>query len=130
MIITKGMGAIKSVYSTTSKKKNKPNIGTKTTTGSGKIGKKYQGRWYVDYKKTAKDIAKTIPTKKDRLILKVDLTKKEHNVGKKLFMKFVPEKFGPYGGGKEARHGRLILPKTAVKKIKVDRKSTREIRKK
>jgi hypothetical protein len=130
MIITKGMGAIKSVYRATSKKKNKPNIGTKTTTGSGKIGKKYQGRWYVDYKKTAKDIAKTIPTKKDRLILKVDLTKKEHNVGKKLFMKFVPEKFGPYGGGKEARHGRLILPKTAVKKIKVDRKSTREIRKK
>ena len=129
-LIIKGGRKLYRVYRATSKKKNKPNIGTKTTTGSEKIGKKYQGRWYVDYKKTAKDIAKTIPTKKDRLILKVDLTKKEHNVGKKLFMKFVPDKFGPYGGGKEARHGRLILPKTAIEKIKVDRELTRDIRKK
>ena len=123
MIITKGMGIVRKVYRATSKKKAPPK-------GKGKLSKKYQGRYFVDYKKVAKDIAKNIPTKKDRLILKADVTTKEHNVGKKLFMKFVPEKFGPYGGGKEARHGRLILPKTAVKKIKVDRKSTREIRKK
>ena len=124
------MGAVKTIYRATSKKKSKPNIGTKTSTGSGKLGKKYQGRWYADYKKTAKDIAKNIPNKKDRLILRADLTKKEHNVGKKLFMKFVPDRFGPYGGGKQARHGRVILPRTALKKVKVDRKLTREVRKK
>ena len=45
-------------------------------------------------------------------------------------MKFVPDRFGPYGGGKQARHGRVILPRTALKKVKVDRKLTREVRKK
>jgi len=75
-------------------------------------------------------LEKNIPTKKDRLILKADLTPKEHNVGKKLFMKFVPDKFGSYGGGKPSRFGRVILPKTAIKKVKVDRKLTREVRKK
>ena len=123
MIITKGMGIIKKVYRATSKKKSPPK-------GKGKISTKYQGRYFVDYKKTAKDIAKNIPVKKDRLILKADLTDKEHNVGKKLFMKFVPDKFGPYGGGKPSRFGRVILPKTAIKKVKVDRKLTKEVRKK
>jgi len=123
MIITKGMGIIRKVYRATSKKKSPPK-------GKGKISKKYQGRYFVDYKKVAKDLAKNIPTKKDRLILKADLTPKEHNVGKKLFMKFVPDKFGSYGGGKPSRFGRVILPKTAIKKVKVDRKLTREVRKK
>ena len=122
-LIIKGGQKLYRVYRATSKKKALPK-------GESKISQKYQGRYFVDYKKAAKDMAKNIPTKKDRLILKADLTAKEHNVGKKLFMKFVPEKFGKFGGGKPSRFGRVILPKTAVKKVKVDRKSTREVRKK
>jgi len=128
-ILTKDIDE-KTVYRATSKKKQTPDRGTITPQGSDVLGKKYQGRWFLDYKKTAKDIAKKIPIKKDRLILKANLTNKEHNVGKKLWNKFAPNKFGFYGGGKEARRGRLIIPKTAVKNIKVDRKSTREVRKK
>ena len=45
-----------------------------------------------------------------------------------MFMKFVPEKFGKFGGGKPARHGRIVLPKGA--QVKVDRKLTKEVRKK
>ena len=86
-----------------------------------------QGRFFSDYKKTVKDISKQIP-KKDRVILKSDLSKEQHNVGKKLFMKYVPEKFGKFGGGKPARHGRIVLPKGA--KVEVDKKLTKEVRKK
>ena len=107
----------KTVYRATSRSKarKKPE--------QGSLG----GRFYSDYKKTVKDISKQTP-KKERVILKSDLTQKQHNVGKKMFMKLVPEKFGKFGGGKPARFGRIILPKSA--KVKVDRALTKEVRKK
>ena len=117
MVITKGMGAIRTVYRAVKKShaKQKPKEGS------------LQGRFYSDYKKTVKDIAKQMP-KKERVILKSNLTQKQHNIGKKMFMKFVPEKFGQFGGGKPARHGRVILPKGTT--VKVDKKLTKEVRKK
>jgi len=117
MLITKGMGAIKSVYRAV----KKSHARRKAKKGS------LEGRFYSDYKKTVRDISKQIP-KKERVILKSDLSKKQHNVGKKMFMKFVPEKFGKFGGGKPARFGRIILPQSA--KVKVDRALTKEVRKK
>ena len=100
---------------------------TKDKAKKGFVKGSLKGRFFSDYKKTVKDISKEIP-KKERVILKSDLSKKQHNVGKKLFMKYVPEKFGKFGGGKPARHGRIILPKGA--NVKVDRELTKEVRKK
>ena len=117
MIITKGMGVIKSVYRAV----KKSHARRKAKKGS------LEGRFYSDHKKTVKDISKQIP-RKERVILKSDLTPEQHNIGKKMFMKFVPEKFGKLGGGKPARHGRIVLPKGA--KVKVDKKLTKEVRKK
>jgi len=117
VIITKGMGIAKTVYRAVKKSQAKKGF----EKGSLK------GRFFSDYKKTVKDISKQIP-KKERVILKSDLSKEQHNVGKKMFMKYVPEKFGKFGGGKPARLGRVILPKTA--KVKVDKKLTKEVRKK
>ena len=106
----------KTVYRATSKNK------ARKETKKGSL----EGRFFSDYKKTVKDISKQTP-KKERVILKSTLSKKQHNVGKKLFMKFVPPKFGEFGGGKPARFGRIILPKSA--KVKVDRVLTKEVRK-
>ena len=122
-LIIKGGQKLYRVYRAASKKKASPH-------GEGIVSKKFQGRYFVDYKSAAQGIAKNIKEKTNRLILKADLTAKEHKLGKKLFMKFVPDKFGPYGGGKPPRWGRLVLPKSALKKIKVDRELTRDIRKK
>ena len=122
-LIIKGGQKLYRVYRAASKKKALPH-------GEGIVSKKFQGRYFVDYKSAAQGIAKNIKEKTNRLILKADLTAKEHKLGKKLFMKFVPDKFGPYGGGKPSRLGRLVLPKSALNKIKVDRKLTRDIRKK
>ena len=122
-LIIKGGQKLYRVYRAASKKKASPH-------GEGIVSKKFQGRYFVDYKSAAQGIAKNIKEKTNRLILKADLTAKEHKLGKKLFMKFVPDKFGPYGGGKPPRWGRLVLPKSALNKIKVDRKLTRDIRKK
>ena len=122
-LIVKGGLKLYRVYRATSKKKALPH-------GEGIVSKKFQGRYFVDYRNAAEGMAKNIKEKADRLILKADLTAEEHKLGKKLFMKFVPDKFGPYGGGKPSRFGRLVIPKSALKKIKVDRKLTRDIRKK
>ena len=100
---------------------------TKNTARKGFEKGSLKGRFFSDYKKTVKDISEQIP-KEERVILKSDLSKKQHNVGKKMFMEHVPEKFGKFGGGKPARHGRIILPKGA--QVKVDKKLTKEVRKK
>ena len=107
-----------------------------TTPGASKnkINQKFQGRFYISssYKeaeKGVKSFAKASPAN-ERLILSALLTKKEYNIGKKLFRKFRPSK-SPFHAPSERQPslGRLILPKTALKKIKVDRKLTREVRK-
>ena len=121
----------------TSKKAAAPSSTIRHTTpgaSENKINKKFQGRFYISstYKgaeKGAKSFAKAAPPE-DRLVLSALLTKKEYNIGKKLFRKFRPSK-SPFHAPSERQPalGRLILPKTALKKVKVDRKLTRQVRK-
>ena len=116
-----------------------------------KINEKYQGRYFFERAKSkeadktrvlaAKSFAKTntdpkgefgvktVP-KKDRLILKGKLTARETAVGRRLFKKFAP-KISPfhYPSQRQGRWGRVIVPKSALKRLKVDRKLTREVRK-
>ena len=115
------------------------------------VNNKFQGRFFFERGKTkkvrkereraAKSFAKTrndrtarfgvstIP-KKDRLILKTTLTPRETAVGRRMFTRFAPAKnpFGPKSR-RQGRYGRIIVPKSALKRLKVDRKLTREVRK-
>ena len=116
-----------------------------------KINKKYQGRYFFERAKTkkadkqrvkaAKSFARSKPdpsTKmgvspiphKDRLIIKTTLTPREAGVGRRLFEKFAPKQ-NPfsYPSQRQGRLGRIIIPKSALKRAKVDRKLTREVRK-
>jgi len=117
-----------------------------------KVNNKYQGRYFFERAKTKKadtgrvdaaksfaksntDIdskwgVKTVP-EKDRLILKTTLTPRELRVGRRLFEKFAP-KLNPFSSPsqRQGRLGRIIVPKSAIKRQKVDRKLTREVRKK
>ena len=115
------------------------------------INEKYQGRYFFERAKTkkadktrveaAKSFAKsnTDPTatwgvktvpKKDRLMLRGKLTARETAVGRRLFEKFAPKR-NPfsYPSQRQGRLGRIIVPKSALKRLKVDRKLTREVRK-
>ena len=116
-----------------------------------KINSKYQGRYFFERAKTkkadrgrvdaAKSFAKSntdvdskwgvkpIP-KKDRLILKTTLTPREVRVGRRLFEKFAPKRT-PFSSPsqRQGRFGRIIIPKSAIKRQKVDRKLTKEVRK-
>ena len=115
------------------------------------INKKYQGRYFFERAKTkkadetrvkaAKSFAKAHPDpsskwgvsltpKKDRLIIKTRLTPREAGVGRRLFEKFAPKQY-PYSppSKRQGRLGRIIVPKSALKRQKVDRKLTREVRK-
>jgi len=118
---------------------------------SNKINKKYQGRYFFERAKTkkadkgrveaAKSFAKTntdpkgkygvktVP-KKERLMLRGKLTARETAVGRRLFEKFAPVR-SPfhYNSQRQGRLGRIIVPKSALKRLKVDRKLTREVRK-
>ena len=118
---------------------------------SNKINKKYQGRYFFERAKTkkadktrveaAKSFAKsnTDPTatwgvktvpKKDRLMLRGKLTARETAVGRRLFEKFAPKRTPfSYPSQRQGRLGRIIVPKSALKRLKVDRKLTREVRK-
>lgn len=109
------------------------------------INDKYQGRYFFERAKSKKSDAKrvvaaksfaktssdfkTVP-KEDRLILKTTLTPRETAVGRRLFTKFAPRR-SPYlpPSKKQGRLGRIIVPKSALKRMKVDRKLTREVRK-
>ena len=115
------------------------------------VNEKYQGRYFFERAKTkkadkirvqaAKSFAKSntdltakwgvksVP-KKDRLILKGKLTARETAVGRRLFEKFAPVR-SPfhYNSQRQGRLGRIIVPKSALKRLKVDRKLTREVRK-
>jgi len=109
------------------------------------VNDKFQGRFAFERAKTkkadkkrvdaAKSFAKTtgdfktVP-KKDRLILKGKLTARETAVGRRLFNKFAPKR-SPFHSPsqRQGRFNRLILPKSALKRLKVDRKLTREVRK-
>jgi len=116
-----------------------------------KINKKYQGRYFFERAKTkkaddqrvkaAKSFARakpdpsaelgvsTIPHK-DRLIMKVKLTPREAGVGRRLFEKYAPKQYPfSYPSQRQGRLGRIIVPKSAIKRQKVDRKLTREVRK-
>jgi len=119
------------------------------STPGNRINEKYQGRYFFERAKTkkadkgrveaAKSFAKTrtdskgdyqtIP-RKERLILKTTLTPREMKVGRKLFEKFAPKRtpFSP-PSQRQGRLGRIIVPKSAIKRQKVDRKLTREVRK-
>tara|TARA_R100000353_G_scaffold170396_1_gene134054 strand:+ start:387 stop:851 length:465 start_codon:yes stop_codon:yes gene_type:complete len=116
-----------------------------------KINKKYQGRYFFERAKTkkadkqrvkaAKSFAKSKPdpsTKmgvspvppKDRLIIKTTLTPREAGVGRRLFEKFAPKQYPfSYPSQRQGRLGRIIVPKSALKRAKVDRKLTRQVRK-
>jgi len=136
-LIARGAQKLFKVIRGTSKKPAAPSSTIKHTTPeatTNKINQKFQGRFFISstYKgaeQGAKSFAKAAD-KADRLILKADLTKAEYNIGKKLFRKFRPRK-SPFHPPSERQPalGRIILPKTALKKIKVDRKLTREVRK-
>ena len=115
------------------------------------LNDKYQGRYFFERAKTkkadkrrieaAKSFAKSqsdesskygvkdVP-KKDRLILKTTLTARELGVGRRLFSKFAPKR-SPFHSPSQrvGRLGRVIVPKSALKRLKVDRKLTREVRK-
>tara|TARA_R100001126_G_C4859723_1_gene166650 strand:- start:670 stop:1131 length:462 start_codon:yes stop_codon:yes gene_type:complete len=115
------------------------------------INEKFQGRYFFERAKTkkadkhrvraAKSYAKSVPDSsarfgiktskaKDRLILKTKLTARETAVGRRLFEKFAPKR-NPGGpkSQRQGRYGRIIVPKSALKRVKVDRKLTREVRK-
>ena len=118
---------------------------------ANRINKKYQGRYFFERAKTkkadeqrvkaAKSFARsqsdssakfgvsTIPNK-DRIILKTTLTPREAGVGRRLFEKFAPKQnpFSP-PSQRQGRLGRIIVPKSAIKRQKVDRKLTRQVRK-
>jgi len=72
---------------------------------------------------------KTVP-KKDRLMLRGTLTARETAVGRRLFSRFAPKR-NPFSSPsqRQGRLGRIIVPKSALKRLKVDRKLTREVRK-
>ena len=116
-----------------------------------KINKKYQGRYFFERAKTkkadkqrvkaAKSFARSKPDPsikmgvspiphKDRLIIKTTLTPREAGVGRRLFEKFAPKQ-NPfsYPSQRQGRLGRIIIPKSALKRAKVDRKLTRQVRK-
>ena len=118
---------------------------------ANKINKKYQGRYFFERAKTkkadkqrvvaAKSFARSHPDPsakwgvsktphKDRLIIKIKLTPREAGVGRRLFEKFAPKQY-PFGppSQRQGRLGRIIVPKSALKRAKVDRKLTREVRK-
>ena len=113
------------------------------------INEKYQGRYFFERAKTkkadknrvesAKSFAKTRTDSKgdyqpilhkDRLMLRGKLTARETAVGRRLFEKFAPKR-NPfsYPSQRQGRLGRIIVPKSALKRLKVDRKLTREVRK-
>ena len=115
------------------------------------VNRKYQGRYFFERAKTkktdekrvraAKSFAKSHPDPsakwgisktphKDRLIMKIKLTPREAGVGRRLFEKFAPKQY-PYSppSKRQGRLGRIIVPKSALKRQKVDRKLTREVRK-
>ena len=135
MLLKKGVDVIRG----TSK------IKSLSSSPNNKVNNKYQGRFFFErgktkkvkkereraaksFSKTTKDF-KTVP-KKDRLILKTTLTPRETAVGRRLFSKFAPARnpFGPKSQ-RQGRYGRIIVPKSALKRLKVDRKLTREVRK-
>ena len=121
------------------------------STPGNRVNEKYQGRYFFEKAKSkeanktrilaAKSFAKTntdpkgefgvktVP-KKDRLILTTKLTPRELGVSRRLFEKFAPQR-NPWGSPsqRQGRYGRLIVPKSALKRLKVDRKLTREGRK-
>ena len=115
------------------------------------VNRKYQGRYFFERAKTkkadkkrvkaAKSFAKSHPDPsakwgisktphKDRLIMKIKLTPREAGVGRRLFEKFAPKQY-PFSSPsqRQGRLGRIIVPKSALKRQKVDRKLTREVRK-
>jgi len=121
------------------------------STPGNRINEKYQGRYFFERAKSkkadkdrveaAKSFAKsnTDPTatwgvktvpKKDRLMLRGKLTARETAVGRRLFEKFAPKR-NPfsYPSQRQGRLGRIIVPKSALKRLKVDRKLTKEVRK-
>ena len=141
LLLKKGVDIIRG----TSKKKDF------ASTPGNRVNEKYQGRYFFERAKSkkadktrilaAKSFAKTntdpkgefgvktVP-KKDRLILKGKLTARETAVGRRLFQKFAPKR-SPFHSPsqRQGRWGRLIVPKSALKRLKVDRKLTREVRK-
>ena len=141
LLLKKGIDVIKG----TSKKKGPASDLT------NKINRKYQGRYFFERAKTkkadelrvkaAKSFARSKPdplTKmgvspippKDRLIMKTTLTPREAGVGRRLFEKYAPKQ-NPfsYPSQRQGRLGRIIVPKSALKRQKVDRKLTRQVRK-
>ena len=118
---------------------------------ANKINKKYQGRYFFERAKTkkadeqrvkaAKSFARSKPDPsakwgvspvphKDRLIIKTRLTPREAGVGRRLFEKFAPKQTPfSYPSQRQGRLGRIIVPKSAIKRQKVDRKLTKEVRK-
>ena len=140
-LLKKGIDVIKG----TSKKKGPASDPT------NKINKKYQGRYFFERAKTkkadeqrvkaAKSFARSKPDPsakwgvspvphKDRLIIKTRLTPREAGVGRRLFEKFAPKQTPfSYPSQRQGRLGRIIVPKSAIKRQKVDRKLTKEVRK-
>ena len=116
-----------------------------------RVNNKFQGRFFFERGKTpkvtkrrelaAKSYAKTrndpsakfglstVP-KNERLILKTTLTPRETAVGRRMFSMLASPK-NPYGpkSQRQGRYGRIIVPKSALKRLKVDRKLTRQVRK-
>ena len=116
-----------------------------------KVNNKFQGRFFFERGKTpkvkkgrelaAKSYAKTrndpaakfgvstVP-KNERLILKTTLTPRETAVGRRMFSMLAAPR-NPYGpkSQRQGRYGRIIVPKSALKRMKVDRKLTRQVRK-
>ena len=141
LLLKKGIDVIRG----TSKVKNV------SSAPGNKFNDKYQGRYFFERAKTkkadkgrviaAKSFAKTTTDpnstfglkdtpKKDRLILKTTLTARETAVGRRLFSRFAPRK-SPFEAPSKrvGRYARVIVPKSALKRLKVDRKLTREVRK-
>ena len=141
LLLKKGVDVIRG----TSKVKNV------SSAPGNKFNDKYQGRYFFERAKTkkadkgrviaAKSFAKTTTDpnstfglkdtpKKDRLILKTTLTARETAVGRRLFSRFAPRK-SPFESPSKrvGRYARVIVPKSALKRLKVDRKLTREVRK-
>ena len=140
-LLKKGVDVIRG----TSKQKDIP------STPGNRVNEKYQGRYFFERAKTkkadkirveaAKSFAKSntdltakwgvksVP-KEDRLILKTTLTPRETAVGRRLFSRFAPRRSSFEAPSKrQGRLGRIIVPKSALKRLKVDRKLTREVRK-
>ena len=140
-LLKKGIDVIKG----TSKKKGPASDTT------NRVNRKYQGRYFFERAKTkkadaqrvlaAKSFARsksdpsakwgvsTIP-RKDRLIMKTTLTPREAGVGRRLFEKFAPKQTPfSYPSQRQGRLGRIIVPKSALKRAKVERKLTRQVRK-